>query len=58
MKFSQYKALRNVLLEFGGTAALVYFTNWANLLYELEQVKLSSLALVYGLMISVLVYIG
>lgn len=58
MKHSQYKAMRNILLEFGGTTALVYFTNWANLLYELEQVKLSTLAIVYGMMISVLVYIG
>lgn len=58
MKYSQYKSMRNILLELGGTAALVYFANWANLLFELEQIKLSSLALVYGLMVSVLVYIG
>lgn len=58
MKQSEFKRLRNILLEFGGTVALVYFTNWANVLYSLEQIKLSSLALVFGLMISVLVYIG
>ncbi len=58
MKYSQYKSMRNILLELGGTTALVYFANWANLLFELEQIKLSSLALVYGLMISVLVYIS
>lgn len=58
MKYSQYKTLRNVLLEFFGTAVIVYFTNWANVLYALKQVSLSSLALIYGLMTSVLVYIA
>ena len=58
MKHSQYKRLRDILIELGGTTALVYFTNWANVLYELEQIKLSSLALVYGLVISILVYVA
>lgn len=58
MKQSEYRRLRNILIELGGTTALVYFTNWANVLYELEQIKLSSLALVYGLMVSVLIYVA
>jgi hypothetical protein len=58
MKQSEYKRIRNVLIELGGTAALVYMTNWANVLYELEQIKLSSLALVYGLMVSILIYVA
>lgn len=58
MKQKEYQRLRNILIELGGTTALVYFTNWANLLYELEQIKLSSLALVFGLVVSVLVYVA
>lgn len=58
MKHSEYKRLRNILLELGGTTALVYFTNWANVLYELGQIQLHSLAIVYGLMVSVLVYVA
>jgi glycerol uptake facilitator-like aquaporin len=50
--------LRNIWIELGGTAALVYFTNWANVLYLLGQIKLSSLALVYGLIVSVLIYVA
>lgn len=58
MKQSEYKRLRNILIELGGTTALVYFTNWANVLYELNQIKLSSLALAYGLIVSVLVFVA
>lgn len=58
MKKSEFIRLRNILIELGGTAALVYFTNWANILYELDQLKLSSYALVFGLVVSVLVYVG
>lgn len=57
MKYSQYKALRNILLEFFATMAIVYFTNWANILFELKQISISSMAIVYGLMVSVMVYI-
>jgi glycerol uptake facilitator-like aquaporin len=58
MKQNQYKRMRNILIELGGTAALAYFTNWANILYELGQIQLSSLALVYGLIVSVLVFVA
>jgi len=58
MKYSEYRQLRNILLELLCTAAIVYFTNWVNILYELKQVQLSSLALTYGLMVSVLTYIA
>lgn len=58
MKYSEYRQLRNTLLELLGTAAIVYFTNWVNILYELKQVQLSSMALTYGLMVSVLTYIS
>ncbi len=58
MKQSEYKRLRNILIELGGTTALVYFTNWANVLYELDQIKLSSMALAYGLIVSVLVFVA
>ena len=46
MKQKEYKRFRNILIELGGTTALVYFANWANILYELEQIKLSSLAII------------
>lgn len=58
MKKSEFIRLRNILIELGGTAALVYFTNWANILYELGQIQLSSYAIVFGLIVSVLVYVG
>ena len=58
MKQKEYKRFRNILIELGGTTALVYFANWANILYELEQIKLSSLAIVFGLIVSVLVYVA
>lgn len=58
MRFSQYKRIRNILIEMFGTMAIVYFTNWGNLLYELGQVKLSTLAIIYGMMMSVMVYVG
>ena len=58
MKQKEYKRLRNILIELGGTTALVYFTNWANILYTLEQIKLSSLGIVFGLIVSVLVYVA
>lgn len=58
MRHSQYKRIRNILIELFGTMAIVYFTNWANLLYELEQVGLSTLALIYGMMVASMVYVG
>jgi glycerol uptake facilitator-like aquaporin len=58
MKKSEFIRLRNILIELGGTAALVYFTNWANILYELGQITMTSYALVFGLIMSVLVYVA
>ena len=58
MRPKQYLALRNTLVEFFGTMALVYFSNWANLLYELEKLSLAGYGVVYGLILSVLIYIG
>lgn len=58
MKKSEFIRLRNILIELGGTAALVYFINWANILYELDQLQLPSYAIVYGLVVSILVYAG
>ena len=58
MRHSQYKRIRNILIEMFGTMAIVYFTNWANLLYELEQVGLSTLALIYGMMVASMIYLG
>jgi glycerol uptake facilitator-like aquaporin len=58
MKYSEYKRLRNILLELFGTATIVYFTNWANLLYELKQVQLSTLGIIYGMVVSLMVYIS
>jgi glycerol uptake facilitator-like aquaporin len=58
MRHSQYKRIRNILIELFGTMVIVYFTNWANLLYELEQVGLSTLAMIYGMMVASMIYIG
>ena len=58
MRHSQYKRIRNILIELFGTMAIVYFTNWANLLYELEQVGLSTLAMIYGMMVASMIDIG
>lgn len=58
MKFSQYKSLRNILLELFGTMAIVYFVNWSNQLYELKIISLSSMAVVFGLMMSLMVYVA
>lgn len=58
MRPKQYLALRNTMVEFFGTLALVYFSNWANLLYELNYLSLAGYGLVYGLVLSILIYIG
>lgn len=58
MRPKQYLAMRNILVEFFGTLALVYFSNWANLLYELELLSLAGYGLVYGLVLSILIYVG
>jgi len=58
MRPKQYLALRNIMVEFFGTAALVYFSNWANLLYELDMIKVGAYGIVYGLIISLMIYIG
>jgi hypothetical protein len=58
MKFSQYKSLRNILLELFGTMAIVYFVNWSNQLYELKIISLSSMAVVFGLVMSLMVYVA
>jgi glycerol uptake facilitator-like aquaporin len=50
--------MRNILVEFFGTLGLVYFSNWANLLYELNYLSLAGYGLVYGLVLSILIYIG
>lgn len=46
------------MVEFFGTLALVYFSNWANLLYELKMLSLAGYGIVYGLILSLLIYIG
>lgn len=58
MRPKQYLALRNILVELFGTGALVYFSNWANLLYELKYISVGAYGLCYGLMLSLMVYIG
>ena len=58
MRPKQYLALRNIMVEFFGTLALVYFSNWANLLYELKMLSLAGYGIVYGLILSLLIYIG
>lgn len=58
MRPKQYLALRNTMVEFFGTLGLVYFSNWANLLYELKLLNLAGYGLVYGLVLSILIYIG
>jgi hypothetical protein len=58
MRPKQYLALRNVMVEFFGTAAIVYFSNFANLLYELDIIKVGAYGIVYGLIISLMIYIG
>lgn len=58
MRPKQYLAMRNILVEFFGTLALVYFSNWANLLYELGLLSLAGYGLVYGLVLSILIYVG
>lgn len=58
MRPKQYLALRNIMVEFFGTLALVYFSNWANLLYELKMLSLAGYGIVYGLVLSLLIYIG
>lgn len=58
MKPKQYLAFRNILIEFLGTMTIVYFTNWANILFNLEEVKVGIYGLIYGLITSLMIYIG
>lgn len=58
MKPKQYLALRNILIELFGTGALVYFSNWSNLLYELGYMSVGAYGLCYGLILSLMIYIG
>lgn len=58
MRPKQYLALRNILVELFGTGALVYFANWANLLYRLGYISVGAYGLTYGMMLSLLIYIG
>ena len=58
MRPKQYVALRNVMVELFGTGALVYFSNWANALYELGYLDLAGYGMCFGLIISLLVFIG
>jgi glycerol uptake facilitator-like aquaporin len=47
-----------MILEFVGTMCITFFTNWGNILYRTEKITLSSYSLIYGLSLSVLIYVG
>ena len=54
----QYIAIRNIMVEFIGTTTLVYFTNWANILRILGKATFATYGIIYGLLLSLLIYIG
>lgn len=58
MRPKTYLAMRNSFIEFFGTGAVVYFSNWANLLYELNYITVGAYGLTYALILSIFIYIG
>lgn len=58
MRPKQYLALRNIFVEFFGTGALVFFSNWANLLYQIKYISVGAYGLTYGMILSLLIYVG